>query len=77
MSEEGQRLFVASTQVLQLEKKLLYARVTVPPMEDVVVSALADQEVGHLSAIDLSGLDVKGTGGRADARCRRPTSELE
>ena len=45
--------------VLQLEKNLLYARVTVPPMEDVVVGALTDQEVGHVPAIDLFGLDVK------------------
>ena len=58
MSEDSQRLFTASTPVLQLEKKLLYARVTVPPMEDVVVGALTDQEVGHVSAIDLFGLDV-------------------
>ena len=28
-------------------------------MEDVVVGALADQEIGHVSAIDLFGLDVK------------------
>ena len=59
MSEDGQRLFATSTPVLQLEKKLLDARVPVPPMEDVVVGALADQEIGHVSSIDLFGLDVK------------------
>ena len=59
MSEDGQRLFSASPPVLQLEKKLLYARVTVPPMEDVVVGALADKEAGHESAIDWFGLDIK------------------
>ena len=59
MSEDGQRLFVASTPVLQLGKKLLYARITVPPMEDVVVGALTDQEVGDMSAFDLFGLYVK------------------
>ena len=59
MSEDGQRLFTAVTPVLQLEQKLFDARVTVPPMEDVVVGVPADQEVGHLSAIDLFGLDVK------------------
>ena len=59
MSEDGQRLFAASPPVLQLEKKLLYARVTVPPMEDVVVGALADKEAGNVSAIDLLGLDIK------------------
>ena len=53
MSEDGQRLFAASTPVLQLEKKLLDARVTVPPMEDVVVSVLADLEVGYVPALDL------------------------
>ena len=31
MSEDGQRLFTTSTPVLQLEQKLLDARVTVPP----------------------------------------------
>ena len=60
ISEDSQRLFTALIPVLQLEKKLLYARVTVPPMEDVVVGGvLADQEVGHAPAIDLFGLDVK------------------
>ena len=59
ISEDSQRLFTALIPVLQLEKKLLYAGVTVPPMEDVVVGVLADQEVGHVSAIDLFGLDVK------------------
>ena len=58
MSEDGKRLFAASTPVLQLEKKLLDARVTVPPMEDVVIGALTDQEIGHVSAFDLFGLDV-------------------
>ena len=53
MSEDGQRLFAASTPVLQLEKKLLDARVTAPPMEDVVVSVLADLEVGYVSALGL------------------------
>ena len=42
MSEDGQRLFTPLTPVLQLEQKLLNARVTVPPMEDVVVGALTD-----------------------------------
>ena len=59
MSKDGQRLFTALTPVLQLEQKLLDARVTVPPMEDVVVGTLADQEVGHVSAIDLFGFNVK------------------
>ena len=59
MSEDGQQLFAASTPVLQLEKKLLDARVTVPPMENVVVGALTDQEIGHVSAFDLFGFDVK------------------
>ena len=59
MSEDGQRLFTTSTPVLQLEQKLLDARVTVPPMEDVVVGALADQEIGHVSALDLLGFNVK------------------
>ena len=58
MSEDGQRLFAASTPVFQLKKKLLDARVTVPPMEDVVIGALTDQEIGHVSAFDLFGLDV-------------------
>ena len=35
------------------------ARVTVPPMEDVVVGALTDQEIGHVSAVDLFGFNVK------------------
>ena len=52
-------MFSASTPVLQLEEKLLYARVTVPPMEGVVVGALADQEIRHVSAIDLFDLDVE------------------
>ena len=30
-----------------------------PPIEDVVVGALADQEIGHVPAVDLFGLDVK------------------
>ena len=56
MSEDSQRLFTALTPVLQLEKKL----VTLPPMEDVVVvGALTDQEIGHVSAFDLFGFDVK------------------
>ena len=59
MSEDGQRLFTPLTPVLQLEQKLLNARVTVPPMEDVVVGALADQEIGHVSAVDLFGFNVK------------------
>ena len=61
MSKDGQRLFTALTPVLQLEQKLLDARVTVPPMEDVVVGALADQEVRHVSAIDLFGSMSKNT----------------
>ena len=59
MSEDGQRLFTASTLVLQLKKKLLDARVTVPPMEDVFVGVLTDQEIGHVSAFHLFGFDVK------------------
>ena len=59
MSEEGQRLLTPLTPVLQLEQKLLDARVTVPPMEDVVIGALADQEVRHVSAVDLFGFNVK------------------
>ena len=59
MSEDGQRLFTPLTPVLQLEQKLLNARVTVPPMEDVVVGALTDQEIGHVSAVDLFGFNVK------------------
>ena len=59
MSEDGQRLFTPLTPVLQLEQKLLDARVTVPPMEDVVVGALTDQEIGHMSAVDLFGFNVK------------------
>ena len=59
MSKDSQRLFTALTPVFLLEQKLLNARVTVPPMEDVVVGALADQEVGHVSAIDLFGFNVK------------------
>ena len=59
ISKDGQRLFTALTPVLQLEQKLLDARITVPPMEDVVVGALADQEIGHVSAIDLFGFNVK------------------
>ena len=59
MSEDGQRLFTPLTPVLQLEQKLLDAGVTVPPMEDVVVGALADQEIGYVSAVDLFGFDVK------------------
>ena len=45
MRKNGQRLFSTSTPVL--------------PLEDVIVGPLADQEVGHVSAIDLFGLDVK------------------
>ena len=59
MSEDGQRLFTASTPVLQLEKELLDTLVTVPPMEDIVVGALTEQEIGHVSAFDLFGFDVK------------------
>ena len=59
MSEDGQRLFTPLTPVLQLEQKLLDARVTVPPMEDVVIGALTDQEIGHMSALDLFGFNVK------------------
>ena len=59
LSKDSQRLFTASTPVFQLEQKLLNARVTVPLMEDVVVGALVDQEIGHVSAIDLFGLIVK------------------
>ena len=59
MSEDGQQVFAASTPVLQLQKKLLDARITVPPMEDVVVGVLTDQEIGHVSAFNLFGLDVK------------------
>ena len=59
MSEDGQRLFAPLTQVLQLEQKLLDARVTVPPMEDVGVAALTDQEVRHVSAVELFGFNVK------------------
>ena len=59
MSEDGQRLFTDSTPVLQLEKELLDTLVTVPPMEDIVVGALTDQEIGHVSTFDLFGLDVK------------------
>ena len=59
MSKDGQRLFTALTPVLQLEQKLLDARITVPPMKDVVVGALTYQEIGHVSAIDLFGLNVK------------------
>ena len=83
MSEDGQRLFTALTPVLQLEQKLLDARVTVPPMEDVVVGALTDQEIGHVSAVDLFGFNVKEHvngrlhGRRRRRRRRRPTSELE
>ena len=56
MSEYGQRLLSPSTPVFQLEEKLLYARVTVPPMEAVIVGALTDEDV---SAIDIFALDVK------------------
>ena len=59
MREDGQWLFTPLTPVLQLEQKLLDARVTVPPMEDVVGGALTDQEVGHVSAVDLFGFNVK------------------
>ena len=59
MSEDGQRLFTPLTPVLQLEQKLLNARVTVPPMEDVVIGALTDQEIGHVSTVDLFGFNVK------------------
>ena len=59
MSKDGQRLFTALTPVLQLEQKLLDARVIVPPMEDVVVGALADQEIGYVSTLDLFGFNVK------------------
>ena len=61
MSEDGQRLFTPLTPVLQLEQKLLDARVTVSPMEDVGVGggALTDQEVGHVSAVDLFCFNVK------------------
>ena len=59
MSEDDQRLFAASTPVFQLKKKLLDARVTVPPMENVIFGALTDQEIGHVSAFDLFGFDVK------------------
>ena len=59
MSEDGQRLFAASTPVLQLKKNFLDAHVTVPPMENVIVGALTDQGIGHVSAFDLFGFDVK------------------
>ena len=59
MSEDSQRLFTALTPVLQLEQKLLNARVAVAPMEDIVVGALADQEIGYVSALDLFGFNVK------------------
>ena len=59
MSEDAQRLFAALTPVLQLEQKLLKACVPIPPMEDVVVGALADQEIRHVSALDLFGFNVK------------------
>ena len=59
MSEDGQRLFTPLTPVLQLEQKLLDARVTVSPMEDVGGGALTDQEVGHVSAVDLFCFNVK------------------
>ena len=28
-------------------------------MEDVIVGTLTDQEIGHVSAFDLFGLDIK------------------
>ena len=59
MSEDGQRLFTPLTPVLQLEQKLLDARITVSPMEDVGGGALTDQEVGHVSAVDLFCFNVK------------------
>ena len=59
MSEDGQRLFAPLTPVLQLEQKLLGARVTVPSMEDVVVGSR------------LVWLQCQRTRERAVARCRR------
>ena len=56
MSEDGQRLFTPLTPVLQLGQKLLDARVTVPPMEDVDVGALTDQGPVSRKSRNFSGL---------------------
>ena len=59
MSKDSQRLFTPLTPLLLFEQKLFNARVPVPPMEDVIVGALTDQEIGHMPAVDLFGFNVK------------------